>query len=140
MAPASERQQAQPAASNPEVEQNVHGALGAHGDNSPAAMATELGRYKALVYRAVGSRWYPKVDKQFQLMPAGLVHIQFTIHKDGTVETKVLEGDTPDLQLLLSISVLSIREAAPFPPFTDSMIRDVGDSYTDDFTFSIYGQ
>ena len=140
MAPASQRQEAQPAASNPEVEQDTHGSLGTHGDNSPAAMATELGRYKALVYRAVGSHWYPKVDKQFQLLPAGLVHVQFTIHKDGTVDTKVLEGNEADLQLLTSISLNSIREASPFPPFTDSMIRDVGDSYTDDFTFSIYGQ
>jgi outer membrane biosynthesis protein TonB len=140
MAPASQRQKEEPAFSTPEVAQSVHGALGTHGDTSPAAMATELGRYKAKVYRAVGSRWYPKVDKQFQLLPAGIVHIQFTIHKDGTVDTKVLEGNEADLQLLLAISLNSIREASPFEPFTDSMIREVGDSYTDDFSFSIYGQ
>ena len=140
MAPASQRQKAEPAFSTPEVAQSVHGALGTHGDTSPEAMATELGRYKAKVYRAVGSRWYPKVDKQFQLLPAGIVHIQFTIHKDGTVDTKVLEGNEADLQILLAISLNSIREASPFEPFTDSMIREVGDSYTDDFSFSIYGQ
>ena len=67
------------------------------------------------------------------------MHIQFTIHSDGSVDTKVLEGNSGTLQLLLAISLNSIREAAPFDPFTDSMIQDIGDSYTDDFTFSIYG-
>ena len=140
LAPASQqRQETAPASSLPEIAQSVHGALGTHGDTSAAAMATELGKYKAKVYAAVGSRWYKKVNDQFQVLPVGMVHIQFTVHSDGTVDTKVLEGDTGNLQMLLSISLNSIREAAPFDPFTPSMIQEVGDSYTDDFSFSIYG-
>jgi hypothetical protein len=139
MAPTTQRQQATQASSNPEVAQDVHGALGAHGEDSPAAMATELGRYKAKVYRTVGARWYHEVDQHFQVLPVGLVHIQFTIHSDGSVDTKVLEGSESTLQTLLTISLNSILKSAPFDPFTPAMIRDVGDSYTDDFTFSIYG-
>jgi hypothetical protein len=140
MAPEQRQQQkATPASSVPQVAQDVHGAVGAHGEDSPEAMATELGRYKAKVYRAVGSRWYDSVDRQLSLLPVGLVHIQFTIYKDGSVETKVLEGDQGALQLLCTISLDAIRNSAPFDPFTDSMIKQVGDSYTDDFTFSIYG-
>jgi hypothetical protein len=139
MAPASQRQEATPASSLPEVAQDVHGAVGSHGDDSAAAMATELGKYKAKVYRTVGSLWYHKVDQQFQVLPVGMVHIQFTIHQDGSVDTKVLDGNEGSLQILLSISLNSIRESAPFDPFTPSMIREVGESYTDDFTFSIYG-
>jgi outer membrane biosynthesis protein TonB len=141
MAPASEHQDTPPASSIPEIAQDSHGALGAHGADSPAAMATALGRYKAKVYRAVGSRWYPQVDKQFQILPVGVVHIQFTIYKDGTVDTKVLEGDNASLQILLTISLEAIRESAPFDPFPPAMIQELGgaDSYTDDFTFSIYG-
>ena len=64
MAPASQRHEvAMPASSMPEVAQNVNGAVGTHGDDSPEAMATELGRYKAKVYRAVGALWYEKVEK-----------------------------------------------------------------------------
>jgi outer membrane biosynthesis protein TonB len=130
----------------PEEASSSHGALGTHGDNSPEAMATEFGRYKAKVYRAVGARWYPKVNDHFQVMPVGLVHVQFIIHSDGQVDTKVLEGDTSNLQMLLSISINSIRESAPFDPFTDTLKQEIikeqggdGESYTDDFTFSIYG-
>jgi hypothetical protein len=140
MAPASERQETPPASSEPEIAQDSHGALGTHGDTSPAAMATELGRYKAKVYRTVGGRWYPAVDRQFQILPVGVVHIQFTIHSDGSVDTKVLDGDNGSMQILLTISLEAIRESAPFDPFTPSMIKEVGDSYTDDFSFSIYGQ
>ena len=146
MAPASESETPQTVQSLPALAPDSHGALGTHGINSPDAMATEFGKYKAKVYRAVGSRWYPKVDNQFQVLPVGLVHIQFTIHDDGSVETKVLEGDDASLQLLLSISLNSIRESAPFDPFTPSLRKEIareehndGRSYTDDFSFSIYG-
>jgi len=146
--PNSAAQPLAPAASEREQAADVHGGLGRKGDNSPAAMATVLGKYKQMVYRAVGSRWYPKVDQQFQVLGVGVVHVQFTIHSDGTVETKVLDPGDSSMQTLLSISVNSIREAAPFEPFDkypglrQEIIKEQGgdgSSYTDDFTFSIYG-
>jgi len=120
---------------------DISGAAGIQGANSVAANATELGRYKAKVYRAVGARWYEKVGQPltFQTLPTGVVRIQYTIHSDGTVDTKILEGTTSTLQMLLSISLNSITEAAPFDPFSEGMRKEVGDSYTDDFTFQIYG-
>jgi outer membrane biosynthesis protein TonB len=138
-----------PAASQRQEAGSVHGALGRQGDNSPAAMATVLGKYKQKVYRAVGSRWYPKVDNSFQVLGVGAVHVQFTIYKDGTVETKVLDAGNSSMQTLLSISINSIREAAPYDKFEDypglreELIKEQGgdgSSYTDDFTFSIYGR
>jgi hypothetical protein len=142
MAPANpEHQDSSPAVSVPSVAQDSHGALGTHGAASPEAMATELGKYKQRVYAAIGSYWYPKVDEHFQVLPVGVVHIQFTIHQDGTVsDVKVLEGDSGELQLLLTISQDAIVKQAPYPPFTPGMIQQVGESYTDDVSFSIYGQ
>jgi outer membrane biosynthesis protein TonB len=137
-----------PTAPPPMEAESVHGALHPGNDNSPAAMATVLGKYKQKVYRAVGSNWYPKVDKAFQVLGVGMVHVQFTIHSDGTVETKVLDGGNSTMQMLLSISINSIREAAPYDKFEDypglreELIKEQGgdgSSYTDDFTFSIYG-
>jgi outer membrane biosynthesis protein TonB len=123
----------------PQEAANVQGRAGLSGSPSPEAMATELGRYKAMVYRAVGSRWYQKVGNQLQVLGVGSVHIQFTIYSDGTVRTKVLDGGNAPMQLLLSISLNSIIEAAPFPPFSPALQKEIGgDSYTDDFTFSIY--
>jgi outer membrane biosynthesis protein TonB len=128
-----------PAPSQPQQAASVHGALGRQGDNSPAAMATELGKYKQYVYSVVGSYWYPGINKSFQILPVGMVDIQFTIHSDGTIsDVVVLQGNEPNLQLLMSISKNALVAPAPFKPFSDAMIKEVGDSYTDDFTFSVY--
>ena len=119
---------------------DVSGQAGTPGDNSPAAMATDLGRYKAKVYRAVGALWYSKVNKQLQVLGVGTVHISYTIYADGTLRiTADPDGGNPALMLLHSLSVNSMTEAAPFDQFSDAMRKQVGDSYTDDFSFSIYG-
>jgi len=138
-----------PAVSMPQEATSVHGALGRRGDNSPAAMATALGKYKQKIYLAVGSRWYPDVNQHFQTLGVGVVRVQYTIHYDGSVETKVLDPGNSTMQQLLSISINSIRDSAPFDKFEDypglreEIIKEQGgdgSSYTDDFTFSIYGQ
>jgi hypothetical protein len=149
MAPPNEASQQPAPPPLPAEAADSHGSVGMNGDNSPAAMATVLGRYKQKIYLAVGSRWYAKVDSIFQTQGVGMVHVQFTIHADGTVETKVLDGGDSSMQTLLSISINSIREAAPFdkfddyPGLRDEIIKEQGgdgSTYTSDFTFSIYGR
>jgi len=146
IAPQTAQQAASPISSVEQIAQDSHGAVGVHGNNSPEAMATEFGKYKAKVYRSIGALWHLKVDKQVQLLGVGGVHVQFTISADGTVTTKVLDGENGSLQLLLSDSVNAIREGAPYDPFTDSLRKEIakeqggdGSSYTDDCTFTIYG-
>jgi Flp pilus assembly protein TadD len=125
---------------------DIAGLTNVPGDNTSDADATELGRYKAKIYLAVGSVWYAKVKKVIGILPVGEVRIQYTIHSDGTVSNiKVLEGSNNTLQLLLSISRNSIAEASPYNPFTNSLRKEItenqgnnGESFTDDFTFSIY--
>ena len=135
-------EQAKPLAPAPSQEQvagSVHGALGRSGDTSPAAMATELGKYKQYVYSVVGSYWYPEIDKHFGLIGVGSVHIQFTIHADGTLsDVTVLDGNESNLEQLRTISKNALVAPAPFKPFPPAMVKEVGDSYTDDFSFSVY--
>jgi len=127
-----------PAPSDRQQAADVHGAIGQSGDNSPAAMATELGKYKQYVHTAVGSWWYPDINQHFGTIGVGTVHIQFTIHSDGTItDVTVLEGD--NLEILKVISKHALIAPAPYKPFSDAMIKQVGDSYTDDYEFSIYG-
>jgi len=124
-----------------QVPADVQGRAGLSGNPSPDAMATELGKYKAMVYLAVGSHWYPKVDEHLQALPVGSVRIQYTIYSNGTVTTKVLDAGSGTMQTLFSISYNSIIGAAPFPPFSPALLKELGtDSFTDDFTFSVYGQ
>ncbi|MCE0521746.1 MAG: hypothetical protein LV480_02420 [Methylacidiphilales bacterium] len=130
----------------PQQAGSVHGALGMQGANSPAAMATELGRYKQYLYSVVGSYWYPAVDKSFQVLPVGIVRIRFTLHSDGTLtDVVVLEGNQANLQLLMSISKNALVSPAPYKPFPPGMIKELikeqggdGSTYTDDFSFSVY--
>lgn len=118
---------------------SLQGRAGMSGAPSPESLQTDLGRYKAKVYRAVGSHWYEKVNRQLQLLSVGTVRVQYTIYKDGTVTTRVIDGGGAEMQILLSLSVNSITEAAPFDPFPPAMLKQVGDSYTDEFSFSVYG-
>jgi hypothetical protein len=70
----------------------------------------------------------------------GTVHISYKIYSDGRLE---IVGDpdqnTPALMLLHSISINAMLESSPFEPFSEAMKKEVGDSFTDNFTFSIYG-
>ncbi len=133
-------EQAKPLAPSPSQQQvagSIHGALGRNGDNSPAAMATELGKYKEYVYSVVGSYWYPAIDKHFGAIGVGAVTIHFTIHSDGTLsDVTVTDGD--NLEQLRTISKNALVAPAPFKPFPPGLVKEVGDSYSDDFSFSVY--
>ncbi len=128
-----------PAPSQQAVAGSEHGSLGRAGDTSPAAMATDLGKYKQYIYEVVGSYWYPAINQRFSTIGVGAVTIHFTINKDGTL-SDVRVSDPNNLLILRDISVNALRSPAPFKPFSPQMIKEVGDSYSDDFTFSIYGQ
>jgi outer membrane biosynthesis protein TonB len=135
--PNSAAQPLAPAPSQLQQATSVHGAIGQSGDNSPAAMETELGKYKQYVHDVVGTWWYPDIDQHFGTIGVGMVHIQFTIHSDGRItDVTVLEGD--NLEILKDISHHALVAPAPYKPFSDAMIKEVGDSYTDDFSFSVY--
>jgi hypothetical protein len=107
------------------------------GRTPPTDMSTELGKYKAMVYRAVGTRWYHKARLMPLALPLGTCTVNYTIHADGSVITKIVGVDDPDKALLRDICVNSIRESAPFTPFSDALRKEVGNSYTDDFAFTV---
>jgi hypothetical protein len=138
--PTQRRKASSPPPSFAVHQSDVSGAVGIDGDNSPQTMATDLGRYKAKVYRTVGSYWYAGVNSQIQLLGVGTVHVTYTIHSDGSMEI-IADPDknNASLMLLHTISIQAMLKSAPFDPFSEAMKRDVGESYTDDFTFSVYG-
>jgi outer membrane biosynthesis protein TonB len=140
----SSTQQAQVAAPPPSmaiVPANLQGMAGISGQPSPEAMKTALGAYKARFYAAVGSQWYSKLSpSQLQLIGVGSVCVHYTIYKDGTIRTWVVssEASNSSSPILLPLSESSIRAVSPFIPFPPAMVKQVGDSYSDDFTFSVY--
>ena len=117
---------------------SIHGSLGRNGDNSPAAMASELGKYKQYLYTVVGTYWYPAIDQKFSLISTGMVRIKFTIHSDGRIDgIVVLEGDR--LDQLKYVSLDALRSPAPYKAFSPALLKELGtDSFSDDFSFSVY--
>ena len=140
----STQQQQQVATSLPVpqiVPANMQGLAGMSGQPTPEAMKTALGAYKARFYAAVGSQWYSKLTPdKIQLIGVGSVLVHYTIYKDGTIKTWVVanEANNSSSTILLPISETSIRAVSPFIPFPPAMEKEVGDSYSDSFTFSIY--
>jgi outer membrane biosynthesis protein TonB len=61
--------------------------------------------------------------------------VQFTVHSDGNVtDVSVIEGG--NLKLLSKISMDALTSPAPFKPFDEALLKQVGSKYTDDFSFS----
>jgi outer membrane biosynthesis protein TonB len=104
---------------------------------SPEARETELGRYKAKIYRAIGSRWYLNVEIAKADLAIGVIKIRFYVQANGVVRNVEVVEDTGG-QMLRTISVRAIVDSAPFEPFSDSMKAQLGDGYAEEFTFTIY--
>jgi hypothetical protein len=101
----------------------------------PVVESSEFSAYKAKLYHAIESRWSDKTSSEAILLPPGKVRIQYTVSFDGTITTKVLDPGKSSDVVLLEISVKSIEETSPFTRFSDSMRKEIGDSYTDTFVF-----
>jgi outer membrane biosynthesis protein TonB len=144
MAPQTSSSQAPQTAPPPNVAivpANMQGRAGMSGQPTPEAMKTDLGAYKARFYAAVGSRWYASLTPdKMQLIGVGMVRVQYTIYPDGSITTKVLDSGGGSMVILLGISQGAIQAVSPFIPFPPSMLKQFPNGYTDDFTFSIYGQ
>jgi outer membrane biosynthesis protein TonB len=100
---------------------------------------SEMGRYKAKLYRAIGSRWYIYVRQDSAQVSIGVVKIRFKVSSAGEIsDLQVVEGASH--AALLNISRRSILDLktefnVPFPP---SMQEQIGDFYWEEVTFTIY--
>jgi hypothetical protein len=105
---------------------------------SPEAKATELGRYKARMFNAIGSRWYLKVDELAQTLQVSSLKVHFTVTADGVIEGITVLGKTDRSQALETVSVTSIRDAGPLPKFSAKLRAEIGDSFDEEISFGIY--
>lgn len=118
------------------------GGAGMKGLPSPEARDTELGRYKQKMYRAVGSRWYLKVQSSMSFLAIGTVRVKFFVRANGVLENLRVVDDSgatnSSTEMLRTISQQAVVESAPFEPFSESMKQQLGSGYEEEFTFSIY--
>jgi hypothetical protein len=114
------------------------GAALSTGQAEHKAPVTALDRYKTIVYLAVGSIWYHKIAQSFDLLPVGSVSAKYTIHSDGKVEVTMAAPGDPPLDKFKTLCLGSVMEASPFPAFSEALRKEVGESFSDEFTFSVY--
>lgn len=108
------------------------------GDNSPEAKSSDLGRYKAKMFRAIGSRWYLMVDQQMSMLGIGGIKIKFFVQANGVIRDIQPASQNGRTEILENISIRAIRDSGPFEPFSDQMKQQLGDGYWEEITFSIY--
>ncbi|CAB4242895.1 conserved protein of unknown function [Methylacidimicrobium sp. AP8] len=108
------------------------------GPASPASRETELGRYKARMYRAIGSRWYLEVEQNMALLALGSVQVRFYVQADGTIRNLQIVSEEGRTEVLRTISNDAVRLSAPFEPFSEGMKTQLGQGFWEEITFTIY--
>ena len=104
---------------------------------SIASQESELGRYKAKLYRAIGSRWYLYVDQQKAFLEMGRVRVRFFVRADGQIDPpQPMDGSSSSI--LSSLSIRSIADIGAIEPFSDALREQLGAGYWEEVTFTIY--
>lgn len=105
--------------------------------SSIASQESELGRYKAKLYRAIGSRWYLYVDQQKAFVEIGRVHLRFYVRADGTIDPpQATTGNSNSV--LTALSIRSVADVGTLEPFSDTLREQLGEGYWEEVTFTIY--
>jgi len=99
---------------------------------------SEMGRYKAKLYRAIGSRWYIYIKENSAQVSVGIVKIRFKISSAGEIsDLQTVQGDyNGALQAVSRRSIMELR--GQLDPFPLSMQEQLGDFYWEEVTFTIY--
>jgi outer membrane biosynthesis protein TonB len=125
--PSAARTPQQPRSSyRPQKEQTrLSGSISNRGAPSVNALGTPLGRYRKILYDAVGSRWYYYVNRQGDLVSIGTARLVFSVDRSGHVANlKVIENSSNEafanvcLRSVLEIQLPPIPEdvASSLPP------------------------
>lgn len=103
--------------------------------NAPGTSA-EFAAYKLYTREVLHSHWRREMKINESSLWFGKVCIHCIIHSDGSLSALVVTvGDSTGL--LKTVSRDALLQSAPFKPFTQTMIKEVGYSYPDDFVFQV---
>jgi TonB family protein len=87
--------------------------------SSATTTATPLGRYKKIVYDAIGSKWYAYVAEKANLIALGTARISFWVDQNGRVkDLKVVQNSSNEA--FASVCLQSILDAK-LPPIPEDI-------------------
>ena len=96
----------------------------------------ELVKYKCYTREALEPIWRRETTANQSSMWFGEVRIRCTIHSDGSLSNPtIVVGES--CGLLKSVSMQTLLASVPFKPFSDTLIKETGSSYTDEFSFTV---
>jgi hypothetical protein len=106
-------------------------------DATKLADSTALTKYRCEAHDRVMALWFSEMKKNdCGGLRYGEVKVRCRINSDGTLsDLTVVVGESAGLLKTVSINVL--ESAAPFKPFGDDLIKEMGRSYMDEFDFNI---
>jgi len=122
----------------PEMEKSkVEGSISNRGKNAVNAVATPLGKYKAQVYNAIGSRWLHYVRDQMDVLAIGTAKVSFFVTRAGRVQGIHVDANTANASFA-EVCERAIREAEISQPPAGSLdqMRDGRLEYS--ITFTLY--
>ena len=95
------------------------GSITNRGAPSVNAIGTPLGRYRKILYDAVGSRWYYYVGKQGDLVSIGTARLVFSVDRSGRVKNlKIIENTSNEA--FANVCIQSVMEIQ-MPPIPDDV-------------------
>lgn len=105
-------------------------------DNSGVDLTTPLELYRRSVRDRIDPIWHRAIDENKTGLSYGKVSISFIVHCDGSVSDPTVKlGDAS--RLLKTVSMNVILDSAPYPPFPDAVVQEMGFSYVDEYTFEV---
>ena len=122
----------------PEQEKSrVEGSITNRGKNAVDAVATPLGKYKAQVYNAIGSRWLYYVKSRMDVLAIGTARVSFFVTSTGRVQDIRVDGNTANASFA-EVCERAIRDAEISQPPAGSLdqMRDGRLEYS--ITFTLY--
>ncbi len=121
---------------------NIQGGGERSDITSIGSRASPVGRYKSMLYMEVGSRWNQEIDRRGgpSTLPLGSVRIAFTVKHTGEITDirVVSRSASNNIVALENLCLYAIRATSPFEPFDKAVREQLGDSYREEFTFTIY--
>lgn len=100
--------------------------------------ATPIGRYEAVIYRAIAMCWYGQCDTNRDVIVTGTIRIRVLIGKKGDVSDMRLVSRQGASTVQQSFTYLAIKQA-PIPPMPPDVLKEiVGDKLELFFDFNFY--
>jgi outer membrane biosynthesis protein TonB len=116
----------------------LSGAITNRGMSAINAVGTPLGRYRKILYDAVGSRWYHYMAQQRDLVSIGTLRLVFSVDRNGRAKNlKIIENSSNES--FANVCLQSVLEIE-LPAIPDDVASTLpAEGLDEEMSFTVYG-